>query len=121
MPTLTRRRDPDAHQQCWRIYYGDVHVGFRDTFGDAFRALPSNRQATFQRFGRYKSGSDWKRSVKTDLDFLLYPLATEGPPDCPACGRPMEIVGYEARENNPDFSRFRCTACKRSETFVCEE
>jgi transposase-like protein len=59
--------------------------------------------------------------VKTDLDFLLYPLATEGLPDCPACGRPMEIVAYEARENLPDFSRFRCTACKRSETFVCEE
>jgi hypothetical protein len=27
MPTPTRRRDPDAHQECWRIYYGDVHVG----------------------------------------------------------------------------------------------
>jgi hypothetical protein len=27
MPALTRRRDPDAHQECWRIYYGDVHVG----------------------------------------------------------------------------------------------
>jgi hypothetical protein len=27
MPVLTRRRDPDAHQECWRIYYGDVHVG----------------------------------------------------------------------------------------------
>ncbi len=26
MPTLTRRRS--AHrQQCWHIYYGDVHVG----------------------------------------------------------------------------------------------
>jgi transposase-like protein len=59
--------------------------------------------------------------VKTDLDFLLYPLATEGPPGCPACGRLMEIVVYEARGNSPDFSRFRCTGCKRSETFVCEE
>ena len=26
MPTLTRRRDPDAHNETWRIFYGDVHV-----------------------------------------------------------------------------------------------
>lgn len=27
MPALTRRRDPDAHQEAWRVHYGDVHVG----------------------------------------------------------------------------------------------
>ena len=27
MPTLTRRRDPDAQQETWLVYYGDVHVG----------------------------------------------------------------------------------------------
>ena len=27
MPELTRRRDPDAGQECWLIYYGDVRVG----------------------------------------------------------------------------------------------
>jgi hypothetical protein len=59
--------------------------------------------------------------VKPDQDLLLYPLATEGPPGCAACGTPMEIVLHEARENRPDFSRFGCAACKRSETFVCEE
>jgi transposase-like protein len=59
--------------------------------------------------------------VKTDRDFLLYPLATAGPPNCPACGGPMEIVLHEATENRPDFSRFRCMGCKRSETFICEE
>jgi hypothetical protein len=26
-PALTRRRDRDLPQQCWRIHYGDVHVG----------------------------------------------------------------------------------------------
>jgi hypothetical protein len=26
-PELTRRRDPNAHQECWRIYYGDVQIG----------------------------------------------------------------------------------------------
>jgi hypothetical protein len=27
MPALTRRRDPNAHQQTWLICYGDVHAG----------------------------------------------------------------------------------------------
>jgi hypothetical protein len=27
MPALTRRRAKDAHQECWHIFYGDVHVG----------------------------------------------------------------------------------------------
>jgi len=27
MPELTRRRDPDAQQETWLIYYGDVRVG----------------------------------------------------------------------------------------------
>jgi hypothetical protein len=27
MPELTRRRYPQAREECWHIYYGDVHVG----------------------------------------------------------------------------------------------
>jgi hypothetical protein len=27
MPALTRRRSTDAPEECWHIYYGDVHVG----------------------------------------------------------------------------------------------
>ena len=27
MPALTRRRDRDRHEECWRVFYGDVHVG----------------------------------------------------------------------------------------------
>jgi hypothetical protein len=27
MPMLTRRRSPDAHEECWQIFYGDVRVG----------------------------------------------------------------------------------------------
>jgi hypothetical protein len=27
MPALSRRRDPDAREECWLIHYGDVHVG----------------------------------------------------------------------------------------------
>jgi hypothetical protein len=27
MPQLTRRRDPDAIHETWRVYYGDIQVG----------------------------------------------------------------------------------------------
>jgi hypothetical protein len=27
MPALTRRRSPDAPEECWHVYYGDVRVG----------------------------------------------------------------------------------------------
>jgi hypothetical protein len=27
MPELTRRRSNDSREECWRIFYGDVHVG----------------------------------------------------------------------------------------------
>ena len=27
MPELTRLRSTDAREECWHIYYGDVHVG----------------------------------------------------------------------------------------------
>jgi hypothetical protein len=27
MPALTRRRDPEVHQETWHVYYGDAHVG----------------------------------------------------------------------------------------------
>jgi hypothetical protein len=27
VPALTRRRDPDAREECWRVYFGDVDVG----------------------------------------------------------------------------------------------
>jgi hypothetical protein len=27
MPALTRRRNSEAPEECWHIYFGDVHVG----------------------------------------------------------------------------------------------
>ena len=27
MPELTRRRYPEAPEECWHIYYGDIHAG----------------------------------------------------------------------------------------------
>ena len=26
-PALTRRREPDFREECWRVYFGDVHAG----------------------------------------------------------------------------------------------
>jgi transposase-like protein len=56
----------------------------------------------------------------TDLDFLLYLLATDEMPRCPECGAPMTIAVLEARADGPDFSTFRCPACQRTERFVVE-
>jgi hypothetical protein len=54
-------------------------------------------------------------------DLLLYPLATEEDPSCPACGEPMTMALFEARSGpGLDFSTFRCGACKRSERFSYE-
>jgi len=27
MPELTRRRSAEAREECWHIYYGDIHAG----------------------------------------------------------------------------------------------
>jgi hypothetical protein len=64
----------------------------------------------------------WRLAMRarTDLDFLLYPLATEEEPTCSACGAPMTIAVHEARGDRPDFSTFRCRTCTRSERFVLE-
>jgi len=59
--------------------------------------------------------------MRTDQDFLMYPLATEEQPDCPRCGKPMKVAMHEARNDRPDFSTFRCLACTRSERFVVEQ
>jgi transposase-like protein len=59
--------------------------------------------------------------MRPDQDFLLYPLATDERPECPACGKPMTVAMHEARIDRPDFSAFRCPACMRSERFVLED
>jgi len=56
----------------------------------------------------------------TDLDFLLYPIAIDKLPRCPECGAMMEIALLEVREDGPDFSTFRCPACRQWERFVVE-
>ena len=59
--------------------------------------------------------------MRSNQDFLLYPLATADLPVCPGCGRPLAIAVHEVRENLPDFSTYICHGCARSERFVCEQ
>jgi hypothetical protein len=49
--------------------------------------------------------------MRSDQDFLLYPLASAGSPACPGCGRPMEVVLHKARETSPIF---RLSAASRA-------
>ena len=54
-------------------------------------------------------------------DLLLYPLLTDGPPVCPACSLPLILVGFQGEYGMPDFSKFRCSDCGRSETFTDDD
>jgi transposase-like protein len=54
-------------------------------------------------------------------DLLLYPLLTDGPPVCPACSSPLILVGFQGEHGMPDFSKFRCPDCGRSETFADDD
>jgi hypothetical protein len=52
-------------------------------------------------------------------DFLLYPLANEDQPNCPACGKPMAIVLHEARVIAPTSRRISApNASGRKDSFV---
>jgi transposase-like protein len=56
--------------------------------------------------------------MKSAEDLLLYPLLTGDEPVCPRCSSPLALVGFHGERGKPDFSRFRCPACGRSETFA---
>jgi hypothetical protein len=52
-------------------------------------------------------------------DFLLYPLANEEQPNCPACGKPMAIALHETRLNRPTSRRISApNASGRKNSFV---
>ena len=61
---------------------------------------------------RFMSGID---------DLLLYPLATGDQPICPKCCSPLVLVGFQGGRGMPDFPRFRCPDCGRSETLADDE
>jgi transposase-like protein len=54
--------------------------------------------------------------MKAAEDLLLYPLMTDHPV-CPRCSLTLVLVGFQGERGKPDFSRFRCPECGRSETF----
>jgi hypothetical protein len=57
MPALTRRRSPDAREECWHVYYGDIHIGAiairsgiphdEDPWGWSCGFYPGNRPGEF--------------------------------------------------------------------------
>jgi hypothetical protein len=59
--------------------------------------------------------------MRSNQDFLLYPLGNGGFARCPDRGHPLAIAVYEGRETLPDFSTYIRDACDRSERFVCEQ
>src|SRR5258706_4065491 len=88
MPALTRRRSPDAPEECWHVFYGDVRVGViairtgmppgEDPWGWVCGFYPGSHPrefidgtaATFDR-ARADFGAAWRvfLSKRTEADF----------------------------------------------------
>ena len=55
---LTRRRDQEAREECWHIYYGDVRAGvIALRVGEAWRVFLSSRTAAD--FHEWRWERDW--------------------------------------------------------------
>jgi transposase-like protein len=59
--------------------------------------------------------------MKAAEDLLLYPLMTGDHPACPRCASALTLVGFHGERGRPDFSKFRCPDCGRSETFADDD
>jgi hypothetical protein len=118
MPVLTRRRDPDAQQETWLIYYGvdrwawscgfypASHRGVRAdgsarTFEDAHadfeeawhRLLPEVTKKELDKHRRYRALEAWKRAM-WETGCKLPTQVTDGLSRC-FCGAPIEIKNVE--------------------------
>jgi hypothetical protein len=91
MPALTRRRYYDAREECWHVYYGDVHVGMiairsgiphdEDPWGWQCGFYPGSEPGeyengtakTFKR-ARADFGAAWARFLarRTEADFQTW-------------------------------------------------
>jgi hypothetical protein len=67
MPAVTRRRDRNLPQECWRIYYGDVHTPARSR---SVSAIPvqlrsgNGAAASIRARGRECAPTAWPRRSK---------------------------------------------------------
>src|ERR1700757_4019959 len=78
MTTLTRRRDPDAREEVWLIFYGDVHVG---TIGKR-SGNPTGTDEWSWRCGFYPGSNPGKGSYGTATDFEAARAAFESARSC---------------------------------------
>src|ERR1700739_3743686 len=74
MPTLTRRRDPDASQETWLIHYGDVRIG---TIAERFRPTKL----------KYQCAASFKKSVSVSSIRRSAPSNQAHRPSSAACRR----------------------------------
>jgi hypothetical protein len=73
MTALTRRRDPDASHETWRIFYGDIHVG---TIGQR-SGNPLGTDQWFWRCGFYPGSNPGNETNGTAADFGVARAAFE--------------------------------------------
>jgi hypothetical protein len=91
VPALTRRRSHDHRQECWQIYYGDIHAGtITERVGNPHDTAPWEWRCSFypgSRPGEHQSGTadsfdearaDFRRaweaflSKRTEADFQAW-------------------------------------------------
>ena|ERR1700676_665622 len=69
---------------------------------------------------------DRELQLAHDLAQLLQRLVgiaflTGDQPVCPKCCSPLVLVSFQSERGMPDFSRFTCSDCGRSETFADDD
>jgi hypothetical protein len=122
MTALTRRRDPEARNEAWHVYYGDVHVGMigirsgiphhadqwqwrcgfyppgfvtaRVDFETAWhRLLPEITDADLAEYRRERAWTAWKNQM-WDAGCRLPTPEPSGRSSC-FCGAEIDIAGMD--------------------------
>ena len=83
MPTLTRRRDPDAREEAWLIFYGDVHVG----------TIGKRTEADFREYRRHRASHAWMRAM-WDAGCRLPTQTADGLSQC-FCGADIDMASMD--------------------------
>jgi len=132
MPALTRRREPDRHQETWHIYYGGTRIGTiggragvdhrpeerqpkgiartfeqaRAAFEEAWPAyLARCTEADFAENRRLRAAMAWKYRMH-DTGTPLPTQMTDGRSQC-FCGAPLTnaTVGVHIEQAHMDIAR----------------